>query len=166
MPSGQSICRKENNFKFILCVSENANNSCTSYKYFISINCLQMYHVKIPLLPVIQLDNITPIILEISPQHDSLHFIPTPCWEMNERFCLATIHQILQDEIEMFAMHPLPLTTQGTCHHLYEVNINAIREISNCHLIPLCVRRWVGADDVNMSIDWWKNLNKWQNNNL
>jgi hypothetical protein len=27
---------------------------------------------------------------------------------MNERFCLAIIHHILQDEIEMFVMHPLP----------------------------------------------------------
>jgi len=52
----------------------------------------------------------------------------------------------------MFAMHPLPLTTKGTCHHLYGVNTSANREISNCHLILLCVRRWIGDDDVNLSI--------------
>ncbi len=50
---------------------------------------------------------------------------------MNEKFCLSIIHHILQDEIEMFVMHPLPPTTQRTCHHLYEVNTSAIREISN-----------------------------------
>jgi hypothetical protein len=69
-----------------------------------------------------------------------LHFIPTPCQEMNERFCLATIHHILQDEIEIFTMHPLPPTTQGTCHHLYEVNISAIKVISNYHFILFYVR--------------------------
>jgi hypothetical protein len=85
---------------------------------------------------------------------------------MNERFCLAIIHHILQDEIEMFAMHPLPQTTQGTCHHLYEVNTSAIREIFNCRLILLCARRWNGTNDVNLSTSWWRNFNRWQNNNL
>jgi hypothetical protein len=47
MPNGQSICRNENNFKFILYVLENANEYCISYEYFISINCLQMYFMKI-----------------------------------------------------------------------------------------------------------------------
>jgi hypothetical protein len=55
-------------------------------------------------------------------------------------------------------MHPLPSTTQGTCHHLYEINISAIREISNRHLILLCVRRWTGTNDVNLSIPWWRTL--------
>jgi hypothetical protein len=72
----------------------------------------------------------------------------------------------LHDEIEMFAMHLLPPTTQKTCHHLYEVNRNAIREISNCHLILLCVKRWNGTDDVDLSTSWWKNFNRWQNNIL
>jgi hypothetical protein len=31
----------------------------------------------------------------------------------------------------MFAMHPLPPTTQKTCYHLYEVNTSAIKEIYN-----------------------------------
>ncbi len=70
----------------------------------------------------------------------------------------------MHDEIEMFAMHLLPPTTQKTCHHLYEVNRNAIREISNCHLILLCVKRWNGTDDVDLSTSWWKNFNRWQNN--
>jgi hypothetical protein len=95
-----------------------------------------------------------------------LHFIPTSCWEMNERFCLAIIYHILQDKIEMFAMHPLPLTTQGTCHRLYEVNISEIMEISICHLILLCAKRWTKADDVNLSIPWWRNFSRWQNKNL
>ncbi len=95
-----------------------------------------------------------------------LHFIPTPCREMNERFCLATIHHILQDEIEIFAMHPLLPTTQRTCHHLYEINTIAIREISNCHLILLCARRWITTDDVNLSILRWRNFNRWKNNGL
>jgi hypothetical protein len=95
-----------------------------------------------------------------------LHFILTPCQEMNERFCLATIHHILQDEIEMFVMHPLPLTTQGTCHHLYEVNTNAIREISNHHHILFCAKRWTETNDVNLSIPRWRNFNRSQNNNL
>jgi hypothetical protein len=77
---------------------------------------------------------------------------------MNERFCLATILHILQDEIEMFAMHPFPPTTQGTYHHLYEVNIKAIREISNHHFILFCVRRWTEANDVNLFIPWWRNF--------
>jgi hypothetical protein len=72
----------------------------------------------------------------------------------------------LQDEIEMFAMPPLPLTTQGTCHHLYEVNTSAIREISNRHFILFCVRRWIEVDDVNLSIPWWRNFSRWKNNNL
>jgi hypothetical protein len=72
----------------------------------------------------------------------------------------------LQDEIEMFAMHPLPLTTQGTYHHLYEVNTNAIREISNRHLIILCAKKWIGVDDVNLSIPWWRNFSRWQNSIL
>jgi len=67
MPNGQSIYRNKNNSKFILCVSENAREFYTSYKYFIFINCLQMYFVKILLLHVIQHDNSTPIILELSP---------------------------------------------------------------------------------------------------
>ncbi len=96
----------------------------------------------------------------------ALHFIPIPCWKMNERFCLATTHYILQDEIKMFAMHPLPPTTQGTCHHLYEVNTNPIREISNRHLILFCARRWIGANEVNMSIPQWRNFNRWHNNSL
>jgi len=29
----------------------------------------------------------------------------------------------------MFAMHPLPPTTQKTYHHLHEVNTSAIKEI-------------------------------------
>ncbi len=66
MPSGQSICRNKNNFKFILYVLKNAKKSCISYKYFIHINCLQMYFVKIPLSHVVQFNNI-PILLEISP---------------------------------------------------------------------------------------------------
>jgi hypothetical protein len=73
---------------------------------------------------------------------------------MNERFYLAIIHHILQDEIEMFAMHPVPPTTQGTYHHLYEVNTSAIKEIFNHHLIMFCVMRWTEANDVNMSIPW------------
>ncbi len=85
---------------------------------------------------------------------------------MNEKFCLAVIHHILQDEIKMFAMHPLPLTTQRTCHHLYEVNTSAIREISNHHLILLYAKRWTGADEVNLSISWWRNFSRWQDNNL
>jgi hypothetical protein len=64
-----------------------------------------------------------------------LHFIPTPCREINERFCLAVIHHILHHEIKMFAMHPLPPTTQRTYHHLYEINTSAIKEISNFHLM-------------------------------
>jgi len=52
----------------------------------------------------------------------------------------------------MFAMHPFPLTTQGTYHHLYEVITSAIREIPNHHLILFCARRWIGVDDVNLSI--------------
>jgi hypothetical protein len=67
MPSGQHICKNKNNSKFILCVLENANEYYTSYKYFVSISCLQMYSMKILLLYVIQLDNITPIILKILP---------------------------------------------------------------------------------------------------
>jgi hypothetical protein len=66
----------------------------------------------------------------------------------------------------MFAMHPLPPTTQGTYHHLYGVNTRAIREISNHRLILLCARRWTGANDVNLSIPWWRNFVRWQNNNL
>jgi hypothetical protein len=85
---------------------------------------------------------------------------------MNERFYLAIIHHILQDEIEMFAMHPLPSTTQGTYHHLYEVNISAIKEISNRHLILFCAWRWTEIDGVNMSTPWWKNFSRWKNNNL
>jgi hypothetical protein len=57
MPSGQSICKNENNFKFILYLSKNAKKSCTTYKYFICINYLQMYSMKIPLSHVVQLDN-------------------------------------------------------------------------------------------------------------
>ncbi len=85
---------------------------------------------------------------------------------MNKRFCLTTIHHILQDEIEVFAMYPLPSTTQRTCHHLYEVNTSATREISNYHPILLCARRWIKVDDVNLSITWWMNFNRWQNNTL
>jgi hypothetical protein len=75
---------------------------------------------------------------------------------MNERFYLATIHHVLQDEIEMFPMHPLPVTTQGTYHYLYEVNTNVIKEIFNHHFILFCARRWIKVDDVNMSIPWWR----------
>jgi hypothetical protein len=85
---------------------------------------------------------------------------------MNEKVYLAIIHHILQDEMEMFAMHPLPPTTQGTYHHLYEINISAIREISNRHLILLCTKKWIGVDDVNLSIPWWRNFSRWQNNIL
>jgi hypothetical protein len=99
MPNGQSICKNENNSKFILYVSKNAKESCTTYKYFICINYLQMYFLKIPLSHVIQLDN---------NRINYSKIITLACWEMNERFCLATTHDILQDEIEMFAMHPLP----------------------------------------------------------
>jgi hypothetical protein len=67
MSNGQSICKNENNSKFIFYVSKNAKESCITYKYFISINCLQMYYVKIPLSHVVQLDNNIPIILELSP---------------------------------------------------------------------------------------------------
>ncbi len=66
----------------------------------------------------------------------------------------------------MFAMHPLPSTTQRTNHHLYEVNTSATREISNHHLILFCVKRWNKADDVNISIPWWRNFGRWQNNSL
>ncbi len=93
-----------------------------------------------------------------------LHFIPIPCREMNDFFCLAIIHHILQDEIEVFAMHPLLRSTQGTCHHCYEVNTSASREISNCHFILFCVRKWTRAHDVNLSIPWWRNFCSWQNN--
>jgi hypothetical protein len=63
MPNGQSICRNENHSKFILYVLKNVNKSCISYKYFISINCLQIYFVKIPLLHVVQFNSNIPIIL-------------------------------------------------------------------------------------------------------
>jgi hypothetical protein len=66
----------------------------------------------------------------------------------------------------MFAMHPLPSTTQRTNHHLYEVNTSATREISNHHLILFCVKRWNKVDDVNISIPWWRNFGRWQNNSL
>jgi hypothetical protein len=51
----------------LLCVLKNANKFCTSYKYFISINYLQMYSMKIPLSHVVQLDNNIPINRKISP---------------------------------------------------------------------------------------------------
>jgi hypothetical protein len=73
MPNGQSICWNENNFKFILYVLENASVSCTSYKYFIFINYLQMYYMKILLSHATQLDNNITIILKLSPQHNSLN---------------------------------------------------------------------------------------------
>jgi len=63
-------------------------------------------------------------------------------------------------------MHPLPTTTQGSCHHCYEVNTCASREISNHHFILFCARRWIRTHDVNMSIPWWRNFCSWQNNNL
>ncbi len=66
----------------------------------------------------------------------------------------------------MFAMHSLPPTTQKTCYYLYEVNISAIKEISNHHLILLCAKRWTRADDVNLSIPWWRNFNRWQNSSF
>jgi hypothetical protein len=66
MPNGQSICKNENNFKLVFYVLENANESCTSYKYFISINYLQMYSMKILLSLVVQLNSSTPIIVKIS----------------------------------------------------------------------------------------------------
>jgi hypothetical protein len=66
----------------------------------------------------------------------------------------------------MFAMHPLPSITQRTCFHLYEVNTSAIREISNCHFLLFCAKRWTIVDDVNLSIPWWRNFSRWQNNNL
>jgi len=55
-------------------------------------------------------------------------------------------------------------TTQGTCHHCYEVNTSPSREISNRHFILLCVRRWIETHDVNLSIPWWRNFCSWQNN--
>jgi hypothetical protein len=74
MPSGQSIYRNKNNLEFILSVSKNVKeSSCTTLKYFISINCLQMYYVKILLSHVIQLANNTPIILKLSLLHDLLN---------------------------------------------------------------------------------------------
>ncbi len=51
-------------------------------------------------------------------------------------------------------MNPLPMTTQGTCHHCYEANTNACREISNHYRIMLYGKRLTKADDVNMSIPW------------
>jgi len=67
MPNGQSIYKNEKNSKFIIYVSKNAKESCTTYKYFIFTNCFQMYYVKIPLSHVVQLDNNILIILELSP---------------------------------------------------------------------------------------------------
>ncbi len=62
--------------------------------------------------------------------------------------------------------HSLPLTTQWTYHHLYEINTSVIREISNRHFVLFCARRWIKDNDVNLSISWWRNFCRWQNNNL
>jgi len=84
--------------------------------------------------------------------------------EWNVLFGHNTSH--LQNEIKMVAMHPLPSTMWGTYHHLYEVNTSAIREISNHHLILLCARRWIRANDVNLTIPLWRNFTRWQSNIL
>ncbi len=119
---------------------------CMSYNSTATLQLFQKYHPSMT--------------------HQALHFIPSPCREMNERLCLGTIHHILQDEIQMFTMHPFPLTTQRTYHHLYEIITNAVREISNYHFILLCVRRWTRANDVNLSITQRSNFSRWQNNHL
>jgi hypothetical protein len=86
---------------------------------------------------------------------------------MNERFYLPQYITFWKMKFwKMFAMHPFPPTTPRICHHLYEVNTSAIREISNHHSILLCARRWTRIDDVNLSIPWWRNLSRCQNNSL
>jgi hypothetical protein len=91
--------------------------------------------------------------------------IDTSCFTTKaSRTTFATY--VVIPEIEMFAMHPLPPTTQRTYHHLYEVNTSAIREISNRHFILFYAKRWTRVDDVNMSMPWWRNFNRWQNNSL
>ncbi len=39
-----------------------------------------------------------------------------------------------------------------------------IREISDCHFILFCARRWTRDDDVNLSIPWWRNFSRRQKN--
>ncbi len=108
--------------------------------------------MKIPLLDVVQLAKSTLIILEFSLLHDSLsiklHSNSMLGNEWKVMFGHNTSHFVGWNRD--VCKHPLPLT-QGTCHHLYEFNTNAIREISNHHLVVLCAKRWTRIDDVNMS---------------
>jgi hypothetical protein len=53
MSSGQSICKNDNSFKLILCVSQNAREStCTTYKYFMLLTASKctlwktLYHMS------------------------------------------------------------------------------------------------------------------------
>lgn len=49
--------------------------------------------------------------------YQTMNFIPTLGWKMNEIFCMPTIHNILQDKIHVFIMHPLHSLAQKTCYH-------------------------------------------------
>jgi hypothetical protein len=64
---GTPFTENENNLNSLFMFQKMPEKFCITYKYFISINYLQMYFVKIPLSHVVQLNNNIPIILEISP---------------------------------------------------------------------------------------------------
>lgn len=54
---------------------------------------------------------------------------------MNEFFCLPIIQNMLQNVVDVFTMHTLPLVAQQTCYHCDKVYANVGWKFSNFHLI-------------------------------
>jgi hypothetical protein len=57
--------------------------------------------------------------------YQTMNFIPTLGWKMNNFFCMPTIDNILQNIIHVFTMHPLPSLAQRTCHHFGKIDASA-----------------------------------------
>ncbi len=95
-----------------------------------------------------------------------LNFIPTPSQKMNEIFNWSTMHDILQNEVQMLTMCPLATTTQRISHHCSKTQTCASWEIPNNHLVLL--NRWGRSigNFVNLPIPWWQDLCGRQNTDL
>lgn len=54
---------------------------------------------------------------------------------MNEFFCLPIIQNMLQNVVDVFTMHPLPLVAQQTYYLCDKIYANVGWKFSNFHLI-------------------------------
>jgi hypothetical protein len=63
----------------------------------------------------------------------------------------------LQNAINVFLLHPLPLSTQWTLHHFDKIHAMNVEFFFYCYdLILFDVLGHIGGDDLYQSMPWWR----------